>query len=379
MLSTYLGYFSGSFGISLVFWPLTSLILTLPILALIYNRYHKLLLSSALTAYLVVLYFLALVFFTLWPMPDDRAAFCATHHLSPQLDPLRFLADLSMGGRMALFQILLNVAFFIPLGFIMGRVFRWRLRIALPVGFAVSLFIETAQLTGVFGLVGCAYRLFDVDDLVWNTSGALIGYLIALTVNHFLPSRRTEAAELVTRPGFLHRCVSLAVDLVLTYVLSMSLGLGLTYLIHKLASYHLDGSYQLGPLVVNPANLNIMVMVLDVLLLLFFELFIPLFRQGKTLGATFTHMTIETRTRRGLPRFFFYMLRTLMIVLIFGPWTGTVRQYANLLAILLVIFYILKRQMPYDLLPGEAILPDPKTNESHSDPSPEGFHGFDQK
>lgn len=353
MLSTYLGYFSGSFGISLVFWPFTSLLLTLPILALIYNRYHRLQLVSALSAYLVILYLLALVFFTLWPMPDDRAAFCATHHLSPQLDPLRFLADLSTGGRTALFQILLNVVFFLPLGFIMGRVCRWKLRVALPVGFLVSLFIETAQGTGVFGLVGCAYRLFDVDDLIWNTSGALIGYLVALVVNRLLPAKRTEAAELVTRPGFLHRCVALAVDLVLCYIISMSLGLGLTYVVHRLATYHLDGSYRLGPLAVDPSHLNTMVIILDLMLLLVFELVIPVFRRGRTLGATFTHMTVETKVRNGWSRLVFYVLRTLVILAVFGPWTGTMRQYTLLLALILVIFYLIKRQMPYDLLPGE--------------------------
>lgn len=353
MLSTYLGYFSGSFGISLIFWPLTSLLLTLPILALIYNRYHRLRLVSALTAYLVILYLLALVFFTLWPMPDDREAFCATHHLHPQLSPLQFMTDLSAGGRMALFQILLNVVFFLPLGFIMGRVCRWRLRLALPVGFLVSLFIETAQGTGAFGLVGCAYRLFDVDDLIWNTSGALIGYLVALVVNRFLPTKQTDAAELVTRPGFLHRCVALAVDLVLCYTLSMSLGLGLTYAVHKLATYQLDGSYRLGLLVINPSHLNSMVTVLDVLLLVIFELLIPLLRRGKTLGATFTHMTVETKVRRGWSRVVFYALRTVVILAIFGPWTGTMRQWTLLLAVVLFIFYLFKRQMPYDLLPGQ--------------------------
>ena len=354
MLSTYLDYFSGSFGISLVFWPLASLILTLPILALIYNRYHRLRLTAAMAAYLTVLYLLALVFFTLWPMPDDRAAFCATHHLSPQLNPLQFLTDLSTGGRMAMLQILLNVAFFLPLGFIMGRVFRWRFILALPVALLVSLFIETAQLTGVFGIVGCAYRLFDVDDLIWNTSGAIIGYLVAMAANKLVPTRQADAAQLVTNPGFIHRAVSLALDLLLATILSMSLGMGVTYAVHRLGTYQLDGHYRFGGLLIATSALDVFGTVVDLVMLLIFELLIPLPRRGRTLGATFTHMTIETKQRHGWSRFFFYLFRTAIILAVFGPWTGNVQIATRILALLLLVFYLIKRQMPYDLLPGTA-------------------------
>ncbi|BDR52102.1 hypothetical protein KIM372_00090 [Bombiscardovia nodaiensis] len=83
----YIGSFSSSFAMSIAMWPLASLLLTLPVLALIYHRYHRLRFVSAMTAYLVILYLLSLVFFTLWPMPDDRAAFCATHNYPAQLHP----------------------------------------------------------------------------------------------------------------------------------------------------------------------------------------------------------------------------------------------------------------------------------------------------
>ena len=53
---------------------------------------------------------------------------------------------------------------------------------AVFVGFAVSLFIELTQFTGVWGIYPCAYRVFDVDDLVTNTLGALAGSLLSLAV-----------------------------------------------------------------------------------------------------------------------------------------------------------------------------------------------------
>lgn len=36
------------------------------------------------------------------------------------------------------------------------------------------------QGTGVFGFFKCLYRLFDVDDLMLNTSGAVLGFLVTL-------------------------------------------------------------------------------------------------------------------------------------------------------------------------------------------------------
>jgi hypothetical protein len=51
--------------------------------------------------------------------------------------------------------------------------------VATVAGLAVSLLIELTQKTGVWNLYSCAYRLFDVDDLVTNTLGALLGAVIS--------------------------------------------------------------------------------------------------------------------------------------------------------------------------------------------------------
>lgn len=349
---------------SIAMWPFASALLTLPVLALIYHRYHRLRLSSALSSYLVILYLLSLVFFTLWPMPDDRASFCATHYFPAQLHPLQFLEDLATGGRTALFQIVLNIIFFIPLGFIMGRVFRWRFYAAIPIAFLTSLTIETAQLTGAFGLVGCAYRHFDVDDLVWNTSGAIVGIICAAIINWISPPRQADADEVVLNPSFLHRSVAMAVDLVLTYAISSSLGFALVVIINRMAYHQANGNYSIHGISVNPSSLRIMVVALNVFFLLVFELVLPLMRHGQTLGGSFTHMSIETRSRHGWLRTIFYFSRTVLVVFIFGPWSGNIRQIANALAVLLLVFYLFKRQMPYDCIPASRIYDSPGNNSS---------------
>lgn len=87
-------------------------------------------------------------------------------------------------------------------------------------GFAVSLLIETAQLTGIFHLYPCSYRLFDVDDLIWNTLGALLGYAVAALANRALPRRDIDEG-IVTEPGFVRRCVAFCIDCVITGIISV--------------------------------------------------------------------------------------------------------------------------------------------------------------
>ena len=63
-------------------------------------------------------------------------------------------------------QVLRNVIMFIPIGFLAGKEFG-RKGIILAAGF--SLLIETIQLLSCRGL-------FEFDDIIHNTAGAVIGY-----------------------------------------------------------------------------------------------------------------------------------------------------------------------------------------------------------
>lgn len=58
-------------------------------------------------------------------------------------------------------------------------VFKRRVLTSTAIGLTGSLLIETTQLTGFWGYFPCAYRIFDVDDLMTNTTGALLGATLA--------------------------------------------------------------------------------------------------------------------------------------------------------------------------------------------------------
>ena len=79
---------------------------------------------------------------------------------------------LSEWRRNLLRQILLNIAMFIPIGFMIGRITGWK---SILISFGFSLLIELTQLFTGRGL-------FEFDDLIHNTLGAAIGFgLLILT------------------------------------------------------------------------------------------------------------------------------------------------------------------------------------------------------
>src|SRR5699024_10073249 len=45
------------------------------------------------------------------------------------------------------------------------------------------------QRTALYGLFKCAYRIFDVDDLITNTTGAVLGFFMAPLFLWLIPSR----------------------------------------------------------------------------------------------------------------------------------------------------------------------------------------------
>nr|WP_228046748.1 VanZ family protein [Saccharopolyspora sp. HNM0983] len=136
-----------------------------------------------------MLYALALAAYVLVPFPQVSPGFCARHGTTPQWAPLRFLDDMVRSPASdglaavlrdpALTQILLNVALFVPFGMLVRHLGGRSVPAAALLGAGVSLFVESTQGTGIWFLYPCPYRLFDVDDLLANGSGALLGALLA--------------------------------------------------------------------------------------------------------------------------------------------------------------------------------------------------------
>jgi glycopeptide antibiotics resistance protein len=158
-------------------------------------------------------YALAIWTYTLLPMPEDHTFHCKGSQLRV-LGSLGLIHVPSQGGPLALLrepafmQIVLNVVLFVPLGYFLRVILHRGVVVATVAGFGLSLLIELTQKTGVWHLYSCAYRLFDVDDLIVNTLGATVGSLLSILVVR----RRAGMVVLPTTISFGRRLVGFACD-----------------------------------------------------------------------------------------------------------------------------------------------------------------------
>ena len=174
---------------------------------------------------------IAILTYTTLPTPDSLDYTCRGTQLDPLGDVRAIIAEQADGGSLlanpALQVVVFNVIFFTPLGFLLRAMFRFGVARAAIIGFLVSLFVETTQLTGVWGIYPCAYRLFSTGDLIANTTGAVLGSLVALVV---LRGRRDAPVPVPRVIGAPRRILGMACDVIVSLLLSLLVALGIRLL-----------------------------------------------------------------------------------------------------------------------------------------------------
>ena len=171
-----------------------------PMLLVQVRRYGGFSFRRLLGAAAVSVYAVALVAYTLLPLPEARAN-CAGGVTAAEWIPghsigdiLRETEGLSLAATLtsrATLQVVLNVVLFVPFGMIARRYWNRGPVVSILLGGALSVLIEATQFTGVWGLYDCAYRVADVDDVIANTAGTAIGVLLAPLLLSWMPSARS--------------------------------------------------------------------------------------------------------------------------------------------------------------------------------------------
>lgn len=189
-----------------------------------------------------VLHAIALWTYTIAPFPSSRDLSC---DVGTQFVPFASVGviDWSRGpvgvlsDRM-LHQVLFNILLFVPLGAMVRYLLGLRARTVVLIGFAISLLIELTQLTGIWGIYPCPYRIFDVDDLIANTLGTAIGVGVApglrrVPGQHERPVRRPAPVTPV------RRLAGMTVDLLTVAVPTVAATLGV-----RAVLYSMDHDYE---------------------------------------------------------------------------------------------------------------------------------------
>ncbi|ONI75050.1 teicoplanin resistance protein VanZ [Actinosynnema sp. ALI-1.44] len=190
---------------ALLLFPVIVLLVMLPVAVVSYRRRGRAGGWATVVFYCFLFYLLAAVMQTVIPLPRDPELYCATqtYASSPQLRPFYFVEVVEQRARgrwspgalmrnPALWTTALNVVLLLPLGFFLRYMSGVRFVAATAIGFGTSLLFELTQLTGLWFVYPCAYRLFSVDDLILNTAGASMGWLLAGPLRRLLPRLEAE-------------------------------------------------------------------------------------------------------------------------------------------------------------------------------------------
>ena len=180
-------------------FPFLAFLITLPYLLVQYHKYGSVPLIRSSIVYTFILYLLTAYFLVILPLPSKEEVIAMPTKI-PQLIPFSFLGDFVTYFKEAnsiltflktpiVYTTLFNIAITIPFGIYLRYYFKKKLSTTIIYTFLLSLYFEITQLTGLYGLYPKAYRLFDVDDLIINTLGGVLGYLITPLVTIFLPAR----------------------------------------------------------------------------------------------------------------------------------------------------------------------------------------------
>lgn len=206
--------------IALQIGPFVALIFALPYTIYGYVRSNTVNVWKCTYLYTFCLYFVCAYFVTWLPLPTAET-FAQLKPVSEfiQLVPFQSFLDIEMETLLRdLAIILFNVALTMPLGYYLRQFFHVSLKKAILAGFLVSLLYEVTQLTGLFFIYPRAYRIFDIDDLIINTLGAFLGYVMAPLISGFLPNiSDTESQRLVqgSEVAFAQRAIAAAIDFVM--------------------------------------------------------------------------------------------------------------------------------------------------------------------
>lgn len=126
----------------------------------------------------------ALVFL---PLPTLENAAELNYRIQPV--PFYFIYDMISHPSMScLFCVVFNIVMTIPFGMFLRHLFGLNQKQILLASLTLTVFIEIAQLTGLFFLFQGSYRLCDMDDIITNTLGGWIGFLLMTKLEVLLPS-----------------------------------------------------------------------------------------------------------------------------------------------------------------------------------------------
>jgi len=327
-------------------FPLVALALTLPYLIRQYRRFGSVPFSRSVIVYTFILYCICAYYMVILPLPARDAVI--SYALTPQLVPFHSIAAILAAATGPLtslstwrgiltgslfFQTFFNVLLLLPLGFYLRYYFRRTWWQTLLIGFSVTLFFELTQLSGLYGWYAQPYRLFDVDDLICNTLGTMLGYWLSLPIGRLLPTVDEIDARAYARGNYAsatQRFTAAIIDWVVT--LPVVAAVAATTLAPYRALMHMDDPLASLAAVDSALYADRGFGLTDIALWLYvafvavFFMVVPCLTHGRTVGQIATRLRTVTRAHEQA-RWWQYCLRNGLLYLVFIPAPFAVAAY----------------------------------------------------
>lgn len=322
------------------FFPFISALFTMPFILSQYHKYGSISFLKSILIYLFIFYLICAYFLVILPLPKISEVAKMTTPRT-QLIPFNFIMDfihntsfditdistyIKMVKETYFYVPFFNILLTLPFGAYLRYYFKCSMKKTVICTFLLSLFFELTQLSGLYFIYPRGYRLFDVDDLILNTLGGLLGYVISKPILSIIPGidkinyKAREKGKVIS--GF-RRTVSFLLDIFILFIIEL-----ITILIFK------DNIY------------------LSIILAVIYYFIIPIFLHSSTLGEKFLNIRVLDYNnniniaRLLLRRFLFVILYILIPVFIciyiFNINDDYIREFIGVIVILvmLVMYFI---------------------------------------
>lgn len=300
-------------------YPLIVLIVTIPYVIYNYFKYGSVWSIRIFVVYSFILYMLCVYCLVILPLPSAQEA-AKLHGHKRELEALQFIPKIFQQVHIekddprtwinllkspAFMTNLLNVFMTIPFGMYLHYYFKKGVIKTTIYSFFLSLFFELTQLSGLYFIYKGSYRLFAVDDLIFNTMGGFLGFFIVWPFMAFLPSREEidatsyERGKSISLP---RRLISLMIDLGLLGVVVWAFR-------------------QFGIFISRVEFYGIVVLA-------YFSI-LPIFTRGRTIGKFLTKTRIRGKKKaRALPWYSYFLRYGSLELIVF--WIPNLLFYAML-------------------------------------------------
>ena len=232
-----MGYIS-TIKTSVLIFPIIAFFITMPYAIWMYRKYGSINFIKTVIIYSFVLYLESCFLLVNLPLPNPGSVH--NNYIDMiNLIPFKFIGDFIRESPLRIFNIstylsavkhgtffvpAFNILMLVPFGIYLRYYFKFSLKKTILFTALLSLFFELVQLSGLFFIYNGPYRLCDIDDIIQNTLGGIIGYLIAGFLCKILPTREeidNRAIEKGKKVPGIRKVIAFLIDLFLIKVISL--------------------------------------------------------------------------------------------------------------------------------------------------------------